>query len=316
MNIILLNSHEGEDYLADLFISSILCWRKCRTFVNYIPPYLFDDYPSPNSLYGRGFTAFCSVPSILKSCNRIEIIDPNLILSLIESQPASEFVIVYTSIWRYCHQVDHYSRNNRAGNLKSVIVLDGEDHQNLHWSASCPVTYYKRELLTEDRNRLPISFRIPATTLPFLLLGKNYIPLKTTLLAPCDPRNKNSYIFPIQSQYYRQYAASFFAATTKKGGWDCMRHYEILANHCVPYFPDIHEKPSGTMSGYPIELQLSANNLFELTVRKSHALGPSFWAEYQIILTSFLEYFYDNCISISYRNLLTENDLFSHKDLT
>ena len=309
MNVILLNSSEGEDYLADLFISSILCWSKCRTYANHLPQYLFDDYPSPNTLYGRGFTAFCSIPSILRNSQRIEILDLNLIPRLIESQPASAFTIIYTSIWRYREHIENYSTSNRPGNISNVIVLDGEDHQRLHSSAASSVTYYKRELLTEESNILPLSFKIPASTLPFLSLGENYIPHKTNLLAPCDPRYRDSYVFPTQSQYYRQYASSLFATTIKKGGWDCLRHYEILANHCVPYFPDIHEKPIGTMSGYPIELQLSANNLFESTVRQSQALDQNFWSEYKRILKYFLGYFYSSCISTAYRKILADSPI-------
>jgi hypothetical protein len=32
---------------------------------------------------------------------------------------------------------------------------------------------------------------------------------------------------------------AFFAFTHKRGGWDCMRHYEILAAGSVPYFADL-----------------------------------------------------------------------------
>ncbi|MCP4653194.1 MAG: hypothetical protein GY858_07415 [Candidatus Omnitrophica bacterium] len=31
--------------------------------------------------------------------------------------------------------------------------------------------------------------------------------------------------------------------TIKKAGWDCMRHYEIAANHTVPCFYKLSEKP-------------------------------------------------------------------------
>ena len=307
MNVILLNSCAGEDYLADFFISSILCWGKCRIYANYIPPYVYDDYPLPNSLYGRGFTAFCTLPSSLRSRKRIEIIDPEKITSLVKSQPSSYFTIVYSSIWRYHENVEAYAQDNFHGNISSVTVLDGEDHQHLHWCASSPVTYYKRELLSADRNIFPISFRIPASLLPFLSLGKYFIPRKTTLLAPCDPRYRASYIFSTQSQYYKQYASSLFGTTIKKGGWDCMRHYEILANHCVPYFPDIEGKPKRTMADYPMELQLSANSLFESAISQRSALDSQFWRTYKNILTEFLDYFYNNRLTVTYKHMLTND---------
>jgi hypothetical protein len=29
----------------------------------------------------------------------------------------------------------------------------------------------------------------------------------------------------------------------KKGGWDCLRHYEIIGNGCMPYFENIEKCP-------------------------------------------------------------------------
>ena len=37
---------------------------------------------------------------------------------------------------------------------------------------------------------------------------------------------------------------SRFGVTTKKSGWDCMRHYELAASGCVPCFRDLEEKPA------------------------------------------------------------------------
>ena len=39
-----------------------------------------------------------------------------------------------------------------------------------------------------------------------------------------------------ESDYYKDYQRSYFAITCKKGGWDCLRHYEILANAVSPTF--------------------------------------------------------------------------------
>lgn len=35
------------------------------------------------------------------------------------------------------------------------------------------------------------------------------------------------------------YQHSFFAFTHRRGGWDCLRHYEALAAGILPYFPDL-----------------------------------------------------------------------------
>ena len=36
-----------------------------------------------------------------------------------------------------------------------------------------------------------------------------------------------------------------------KGGWDCLRHYEILMNGCIPLFLDIKNCPKDTISTLP-----------------------------------------------------------------
>ena len=48
-----------------------------------------------------------------------------------------------------------------------------------------------------------------------------------------------------------------------KRGWDCLRHYEIIAAGCLPYFPGIVKKPSTIMTNYPVELQIRINDIFE-----------------------------------------------------
>ena len=47
----------------------------------------------------------------------------------------------------------------------------------------------------------------------------------------------------------------------KKAGWDCMRHYEILGNYCMPYFIGLEDCPKDTLSNFPKELLLEGKNL-------------------------------------------------------
>jgi len=306
-HVVLLNSSAGEDYLADLFISALITCPNVCIYTNYIPQYLFDDYLEPESLYGRGYTAFCSVPAMIRASDRVRVIPASGIQRFISCQHRIGFYVCFTSIWRYSEEFHCYSGVDRPSNIKNLLVLDGEDEQAIHQYAAHADMYYKRELASAGPNLFPISFRIPASSLPLLTLGKRYVPQKTTLLAPCDPRYRPSYVFRNQADYYRQYQSAFFAATTKKGGWDCLRHYEILANHCLPYFPDISCKPTLTMSDYPIRLQMQANKLFESAVLSPRPLGANFRDEYTILLHSFLDYFYSSCLSHAYRNILTSS---------
>ena len=75
------------------------------------------------------------------------------------------------------------------------------------------------------------------------------------------PGNLDTYIFSEEGDYYKDYQRSYFALTKKKGGWDCMRHYEILANGCIPYFEDLDNCDLDTMAFLPRDLIKEAMNL-------------------------------------------------------
>lgn len=75
------------------------------------------------------------------------------------------------------------------------------------------------------------------------------------------PGKKETYIYQKEEDYYRDYQRSYFAVTSKKAGWDCLRHYEILANGCIPYFLDLDNCPLQTMTFLPKELIKEAMNL-------------------------------------------------------
>ena len=47
----------------------------------------------------------------------------------------------------------------------------------------------------------------------------------------------------------------------KKAGWDCFRHYEIIASGSMPYFLDIERLPSHTMQNFPVHLVQKAMQL-------------------------------------------------------
>ena len=87
--------------------------------------------------------------------------------------------------------------------------------------------------------------------------------LKTKILSNLIPGNTSTYIYNNEEDYYNEYKTSYFAITSKKGGWDCMRHYEILANGCIPYFLNIENCPKNTMSLLPKELFIQSNILYE-----------------------------------------------------
>jgi hypothetical protein len=76
---------------------------------------------------------------------------------------------------------------------------------------------------------------------------------KKYVVAPLIPGGSANYLFGAgeECQYYEMYRRSMFAVSQKKGGWDCLRHYEILANGCIPIFEDLDNCPADTLVGLP-----------------------------------------------------------------
>ena len=51
------------------------------------------------------------------------------------------------------------------------------------------------------------------------------------------------YAFSTEAEYYSDLRDSRYGITTKREGWDALRHYEIAANGAVPCFRDLALKP-------------------------------------------------------------------------
>ena len=101
-------------------------------------------------------------------------------------------------------------------------------------------------------------------------------------MAPLVPGDKSTYLYENEFDYYNMYSDSRFAKTWKKGGWDCLRHYEILASGCTPWFPDLHWCPETLMTNFPRDLVLNMNRL-----ENTNALSQE---KYMAMATKLLEY--------------------------
>jgi hypothetical protein len=100
---------------------------------------------------------------------------------------------------------------------------------------------------------IPFSYCIPDEC-----IVKN-VPTKTKIYSDIVPGGRYLFGPGQQEDYYDEYKRSRFAITTRKGGWDCLRHYEILACGCIPVFTDLESCPSNTMTSFPKSLVLEAN---------------------------------------------------------
>ena len=79
---------------------------------------------------------------------------------------------------------------------------------------------------------------------------------KKYVISPLIPGDTSNYLFRAgeEAKYYEMYRQSMFAHTCKKGGWDCLRHYEILAAGCIPIFEDLENCPPDTLVSFPKDL--------------------------------------------------------------
>ena len=197
--------------------------------------------PENGKAYGRGFTI----------CGTID--DDDIDRSDIDTKIKNHFFdkIIYGSCTR-C--LDYLDLTIKYYDKSDILFVDGEDGQNIKHELLQYGTYFKRELVSKDLGKVrPIHFAIPEHHI------LNSVPNKTKDYGTIIPGDISTYIYDNQVDYYDDYKESYFGITFKKGGWDCLRHYEILANGCVPYFPDLHNCPPYTMVNFPKKLVLDCN---------------------------------------------------------
>lgn len=160
-------------------------------------------------------------------------------------------LIIYGAIKRckqYYDLVTKYYSNNK------IILIDGNDEPDLDPLYEKHL-YFKRELQESHPNLLPITFGIPTCKLS--TPDKN----KSQEYAICIPGQPETYVFKDEKSYYEDYQKSYYGVTMKKAGWDCMRHYEILGNYCMPYFIGLEDYPKNTLANFPKELLLEGKEL-------------------------------------------------------
>jgi hypothetical protein len=193
---------------------------------------------STQHLWGKGFSS-----SYLIENDTIDRTD-------IENKIKDKYfdLVIYGAVKR-C--LDYYDLVSSIYPPNKIILIDGDDFIEVH-PLSTKHPYFKRELITNKF--IPIHFAIPECKITTEKLDKiqeygSIIP------------GQGGYKFDIEQEYYNDYNKSYFGVTMKKAGWDCMRHYEILANNCIPYFIDLHECPKNTLTNLPKELLLEAKDL-------------------------------------------------------
>lgn len=238
MDILFLGNYK-PDYMQDVIFHG-LHELNCNITTNVNFDYMYNDYKNINKIYGKGFTLFGKLPSTNKST----------VLSESNLKDMAFDCVIYGSIQRYNRDINHYI------NKFPTFFIDGEDNTNIISNILNKGLYFKRELTSLNDRILPITFGIPKSQI------SKKIPKKEKYKSDIIPGQK--YSFNKEKDYYDEYRKSYFAITKKKTGWDCMRHYEILANRCLPYFLDIENCPTNTMFNWNKSALKSAKKEIDL----------------------------------------------------
>lgn len=251
MKILFINNFNFPDYQNDMVYHGLIT-SGIEVYETAFPAYMLASHPNPLSLYGKGFSIFA------KLHHNPNVEDSKIIYEKITDKFYD--CIIFGSAHRDLSYLDtvikFYSKDK-------IYFIDGEDGTNYLEFLLDKGIYYKRECT--DTKTKPITFAIPESQ----LISSNVN--KTKLFGTIIPGNMSTYIFNNESEYYYDYAISYYGITHKKAGWDCMRHYEILANKSIPFFPDLAQCPKLTLSTFPKEIILETNEY-----AKNHSLHPNY----------------------------------------
>lgn len=239
MKVLFVSHFLFPDYQSDMVYHGLV-ESGLEVYETAHPTYMLSSYPNPLSLYGKGFSLFAKLTHTPK-CESPEAIREKIVDRFYD-------LIIYGSVHRdlsYLDLVkDSYQRDR-------VYFIDGEDGTECLDFLFDHGVYCKRECV--DNRTKPITFAIPASQL------LNTTTEKTKLFGTIIPGQVSTYVFETETDYYHDYATSYYGITHKKAGWDCMRHYEILANKSIPFFTDLEHCPANTLITFPKKLILETN---------------------------------------------------------
>ena len=265
---ILYLANTDTDYLSDsvfhglrlLFGADVIDFPKADRMYKSVSKDLI------SSRRGHGFTLYGTLEDL-------HVERPS---SVTPEYAATFDLVVVADIWR---QVELFRLLRLALHEKNAIILDGSDVPSLYkyagtyWRDSklCNVPstdgipYFKRELMPETlvyRSYMLLPKNLARRLMcfaPYLRTAFGVPPEKIIDHAPVKDKLMGSHIvdpevaahfagattgyaFNTEEGYYNDLQRSRFAITTKRAGWDCLRHYEIAANACVPCFRDLKSK--------------------------------------------------------------------------
>jgi hypothetical protein len=253
--------------------------------------YMYADASSgviANKLHGRGFTYYGSVVPPTR-------VDKLLIIDKLKIKYYD--YVIYGNLKR-CAELLPLVKSLYT--KQQIIVLEGDDlfvGDVLTYNTTLPndiaefSTHYRRELSSCDGLDIkPISFAFPENKMPEVSNIQ-----KNKLLANIIPGIASTFVYTKESDYYEDYRTSMFGYTWRKAGWDCLRHYEIICNYCIPLFLDIEHCPKETCTTFPkVELidfykTVGLYDLFDMGGNFQYDLGGSIITNRDLSLINEIE---------------------------
>ena len=281
LNILFL-SDDREDYLADSLLHGLISLG-CHQVVDYPKKELLYAgsfrAEDRNQLYGNGFTLYGLLPerqidrtliwkrleaggfdlAILGNIWRQFGLLPQLLQSMRHGRTrlllldgdddARLYPVSLTRLKQHGLRIPGHLQE-LAGRLQ-YAKRELDLQQPHHWREMLVPAILRPQLRGLFRSQLlkpePCSFSIPAKWI------RTPDPNQKTKLLPrhiVDDEvrsqwedSQSKYAFSCQQDYFDDLSRARFGITTKRAGWDCLRHYEIAAAGTVPCFRNLGNKP-------------------------------------------------------------------------
>lgn len=297
-----------DDYLADGLLHGLRTLLGTEVVDYPKAEHMYEGFSASagEHVHGLGFTLHGLLPEIELNRHRVP-----------DRAVDGEFdLVVFADIW---HSFGRFVELAPRISKVPMAVLDGADrvepypYSGFWWRkrawwflprAHTRATYFKREIspwtgwfrsyltlppplaamLPSIRHMREIAFSIPAEkVLDAPPAGKSRLFASHIVDAEVAERvgGSTAYAFSDEASYYRDLQSASYGITMKRAGWDCMRHYEIAANGCVPCFRDLERKPRRCAPhGLNDENSVSYSS-YEDLMRQLDAIDPGRYARLQ-----------------------------------
>ena len=211
------------------------------------------DYPRKKILYGD----FSSVPKSSLHGQGFSLYHKPIKDISDEARLASEFdIMLYGTVMSW----NMKPLPELEAKCKSIFYIDGNDlygvaqnNKYIHYNGEILIgnqmtPSFKGQIIAEDPDVYPIGTSIPESRILSIDLSQKYqlfqnsYPRYAFFETP-DEVNRKHHIYNNEEEYYSDLSRSWFGLTCKRGGWDAMRHCEIIAAGTLLLYRDYHLKP-------------------------------------------------------------------------